>query len=304
MTIDAPLALAFTAGLVATVNPCGFAMLPAYLSYFLGLDEGRERVAGPSGAARALAVGGVVSAGFLVVFAVAGAVITLGLRAAIDVVPWAALAIGAGIAVLGLAMVAGFDPIVRLPKLSGAGDERGWAGIFTFGVAYAVASLSCTLPIFLAAVASVVTRTNLVSGVVAFLAYGAGMSLTLLAVTVALAAGKRSLLRWVGGLQRHLNRVAGAVLVVAGAYIVYFWSLNLSRGVDAVSSPIAFVDRLSSTLTGLIGEAPLRSALVLGGVVVLAVLFVLAGRGGGPVDELEEAEEAERAARPVSDTGR
>ncbi|MFN7150094.1 MAG: cytochrome C biosynthesis protein, partial [Microthrixaceae bacterium] len=24
--------------MVATVNPCGFAMLPAYLSYFLGLE--------------------------------------------------------------------------------------------------------------------------------------------------------------------------------------------------------------------------------------------------------------------------
>ena len=36
--IDAPLALAFTAGMVATVNPCGFAMLPAYLSFFLGLE--------------------------------------------------------------------------------------------------------------------------------------------------------------------------------------------------------------------------------------------------------------------------
>ena len=35
--IDAPLGLAFAAGLVATINPCGFAMLPAYLSFFLGL---------------------------------------------------------------------------------------------------------------------------------------------------------------------------------------------------------------------------------------------------------------------------
>ncbi|MSV49377.1 MAG: cytochrome c biogenesis protein CcdA, partial [Actinobacteria bacterium] len=28
----AVLALAFSAGMVATVNPCGFAMLPAYLA--------------------------------------------------------------------------------------------------------------------------------------------------------------------------------------------------------------------------------------------------------------------------------
>ena len=40
--IDAPLALAFASGMVATVNPCGFAMLPAYLGYFLGL-EGQDR---------------------------------------------------------------------------------------------------------------------------------------------------------------------------------------------------------------------------------------------------------------------
>jgi len=33
------IALAFTTGMLATVNPCGFAMLPAYLSYFLGVES-------------------------------------------------------------------------------------------------------------------------------------------------------------------------------------------------------------------------------------------------------------------------
>ena len=50
--MDARLALAFSAGMVATVNPCGFALLPAYLSYFLGLEDasqshGRSRVVDP-----------------------------------------------------------------------------------------------------------------------------------------------------------------------------------------------------------------------------------------------------------------
>ena len=47
--MNAALALAFAAGMVATVNPCGFAMLPAYLSYFMGLSEG---VASPAAAMR------------------------------------------------------------------------------------------------------------------------------------------------------------------------------------------------------------------------------------------------------------
>ncbi len=61
--IDAPLALAFSAGMVATVNPCGFAMLPAYLSFFLGLEGGADDEDRRAGVARALAVGAAVTAG-------------------------------------------------------------------------------------------------------------------------------------------------------------------------------------------------------------------------------------------------
>ena len=68
---DAPFAFAFTAGIFATVNPCGFAMLPAYLSYFLGV-EGKSDVDGDarSSLIRAITTGGIVSLGFLVVFGI------------------------------------------------------------------------------------------------------------------------------------------------------------------------------------------------------------------------------------------
>ena len=52
---------AFAAGMVPTVNPCGFAMLPAYLGYFIGLDDGHVDRA--EAVRRALVIGGVVSAG-------------------------------------------------------------------------------------------------------------------------------------------------------------------------------------------------------------------------------------------------
>jgi hypothetical protein len=63
--IDAPFALAFTAGLVATVNPCGFAMLPAYLSYFMGLADDDVAAGGPAAVRRGLVIGAVVSSGCL-----------------------------------------------------------------------------------------------------------------------------------------------------------------------------------------------------------------------------------------------
>ena len=53
-----PLAYAFGVGMVATFNPCGFAMLPAYLSYFLGLEDASTRRSTPGSAVvRALTVG-------------------------------------------------------------------------------------------------------------------------------------------------------------------------------------------------------------------------------------------------------
>ena len=71
--IDGAFALAFLSGVVAAVNPCGFAMLPAYLSYFLGLEnQAPADEPARAGVARALVVSASVSAGFLAVFTVLG----------------------------------------------------------------------------------------------------------------------------------------------------------------------------------------------------------------------------------------
>ncbi|MDP8958895.1 MAG: cytochrome c biogenesis protein CcdA [Actinomycetota bacterium] len=272
--IDAPLALSFAAGLVSTVNPCGFAMLPAYLSYFLGLDQPDEP-RGRTTVGRALVIGSVVSAGFLAVFGVVGILVTLGLGRVITLVPWAALLIGAGLVLLGLAMLAGYQPVARLPKLGGGARS----GVFVFGVAYAVASLSCTLPVFLTVVAGTITRLDFLSGLATFLVYGLGMSLVLMSVTLALALGKRSLVGWLRRSAPYVNRLAGIILVVAGAYIVFFWATNLSRGPTSLSDPVVFVDRISSFLTELMGGSPLLWGVLLGALVVVAVVYsVLSGR--------------------------
>lgn len=108
--IDAPLALAFTAGLVAMLNPCGFVMLPAYLSCSWGPPTTTPDPTFASRLARALAVSGVVSATFLVVFTAVGVPFSAGALVIVDVVPWLALVVGAGVVVLGVAMFRGWKP--------------------------------------------------------------------------------------------------------------------------------------------------------------------------------------------------
>lgn len=270
--MSAPFALAFTAGLVATVNPCGIAMLPVYLSYFLGTDAEEPR-SGAGTVGRALTIGAVVSLGFLLVFGAAGALLTVGVREVVGVMPWAALVVGAAIALLGVAMLFGFELAVDLPKLGRGGGGRGYGAAFTFGISYAVASLSCTLPIFLAVVAGTIPTLSLAAGIATFVVYGLGMSLVLLVLTLGIALGQRSIVRRVRASAQYVNRVAGGILVVAGGYIVYFWSSNLAGGGLTQSDPVVFVERLSSRLTNAIGGAPVLLGVGLASVVVAALVY-------------------------------
>lgn len=273
--IDAPLALAFAAGLVATVNPCGFAMLPAYLSYFMGIDEEDQ---GSAAALRgALVVGAIVSSGFLVVFGLAGILITAGFRVVIDVIPWVAIVVGAAVIGLGVALVRGYELKVGLPKSSKAASGRGYRSVFLFGVSYAVASLSCTLPVFLTVVATQVTRGSFVSGIATFVAYGAGMAVVLMAVTVAIAVGKQSLIGWLRGSARHISRVSGVILIAAGLYIVWFWTVSLRSGAQALGDNVSFrfVENISQTVQNVIASAPLVWGLGFLGIVAVAVIVVV-----------------------------
>ena len=292
--IDAPLALAFAAGLVATVNPCGFAMLPAYLSYFVGTGEEEEsRVVAMQ---RALYVGGIVSLGFLVVFGTTGILISAGTagfqNTITDGIPWVAIVVGVGIVGLGIAMLRGYELTVSLPKAKRARKGKGFRSVFTFGVSYALASLSCTLPVFLSVVALQVQRTDFVSGVATFIAYGLGMSMLLIGVTVAVGLGQHSLVGWLRRSVRYINRVSGFVLILAGTYIVWFWGTTLASGADALNSsgPFRFIENLSQTAFRVIGDNTLAWGLGLGLMITSAVGFVFL-RSQPPPDDVEAPNE-------------
>ncbi len=278
--MTAVLALAFGAGMVATVNPCGFAMLPAYLSYFMGIqDEGQSRAATLRSA---LLVGGVVSLGFLLVFGAAGVVISgVSTRLASDWIPWMALAVGIGLTILGIAMLRGFELKVGLPKASRASTVRSYRNIFGFGVSYAIASLSCTLPVFLTLIATQFSARSFASGLLIFAVYAAGMATVLLALTVILALGKRSILARLRGAGAHINRISGILLVAAGIWISWFWLTSITSGAASLndSSSFRLVEDLSQKAVNFIADNTLAVGMGLG--TLIAVAIVIAARGGG-----------------------
>ncbi|MCP3975796.1 MAG: cytochrome c biogenesis protein CcdA [bacterium] len=296
--MTAALALAFGAGMVATVNPCGFAMLPAYLSYFMGIqDEGRSRSAVLRSA---LKVGSIVSLGFLIVFGIAGIIISgISTRLASDWIPWLALSVGIGLTLLGLAMLRGFELKVGLPKAGRASTARTNRNIFAFGVSYAVASLSCTLPVFLTLIATQFSTRSFGEGLLIYTVYAAGMATVLLSVTVVLALGKRSVVNRLRGAGAYINKVSGVLLVIAGTWISWFWITSLRSGAASLgtSSSFRFVEDLSSRLVNLVADNTLAVGLGLGAVILAAV--IVAARGGDSPEDLEE-QDTDRAPAPAS----
>jgi cytochrome c biogenesis protein CcdA len=269
--LEGPFALAFGAGMVATINPCGFAMLPAYLSYFIGSDEPG---AGERGLARAAVVGGAVTAGFVVVFGVVGTVISNISRALLDYVPYLTVAIGIALIGLAIAMLFGFEPALRIPKLDKGTGSRELGSMFVFGVSYAIASLGCTIGPFLSVTATTFRHQSFLSGVATFVVYGLGMGVVVVSLTVYSALARNGLVRRLRRAMPYVNRVAAVLLVLSGAYVTYYgiYEIRLDRSDEVIDDPIvSYFTELQSRASQWVNEV---GATRLG--VVLAVCTAVA----------------------------
>ncbi len=223
---------AFSAGMVATVNPCGFAMLPAYLSYFMGRTGDDSTV--PRDLLRGAGVGFGMTTGVLTVFLAAGALISAVGVAMARYIPWLGLVIGLAVAGIGVTML--IRPRLQIglnvpnPAESRSSLVRtgGYRAFYLFGAGYGLASLGCTLPIFLIVMTQALAAGGFVPGMVVFLAYGLGMGLVLLALSVAAGLGRGLVAQSLRALVPYM-RWAGAVgMVAAGGYLIYY-QLTVSR---------------------------------------------------------------------------
>jgi cytochrome c-type biogenesis protein len=283
--IDAPLAYAFGVGMVATFNPCGFAMLPAYVSYFLGLEGATAPEARRGSVRRALAIGAAMTGGFLVVFGVLGVVFDSTLSALVRHLPWVTMVLGVGLVILGGAMLAGRTFTANLPKLTKGTESRELWSVFLFGVSYALVSLSCTLPLFMAVVSTRFTSADFVSGLAVFLAYGLGMGLVLTALTLAVALARQGMVLTMKRVLPYVNRISGGLLVVAGIYVAYYgwYQQRVEQGDFSAGGPASWVSARNADVSNWIQDVgPLRIGLVLALIIAVALTVSLAWQASRP----------------------
>ncbi|WP_307849586.1 cytochrome c biogenesis CcdA family protein [Qaidamihabitans albus] len=267
------LGFALAAGMVATVNPCGFAMLPAYLALVVA-GEGAHQHGRLAATGRALVATAAMAVGFVTVFGAFGLVIAPLASSVQEYLPVVTVVTGAVMVALGGWLLAGRELTLLLPKPARGAPNARIGSMLGYGFAYAVASLSCTIAPFLAVTATTFSSGSIVEGVGAYLAYGLGMTLVVgvLAVAVALASSAVT-----GGMRRilpHVNRIGGGLLVLAGLYIGYYGSYELrlfhagGSAADPIVDAAGSVQALLAEWVDRIGPVPLLG--------ILAVLVALA----------------------------
>lgn len=218
---------AFAAGMASAVNPCGFAMLPAYLGLYLGGGAADGSGSFFRHLPRALLVGLIVTAGFVLLFGVVGTLIGLGASFIAQVLPWFGLLVGVLLAIAGAWLVSGgklyTGVAARAAAHIGEPTEVGIRGYFLFGVSYGVASLSCTLPIFLAVLGVSAANIGFLDILLNFVLFALGMGLVIMALTLGMALFKGAMVRFLRRALPYIHPIGAWLMVLAGAYIIFYW---------------------------------------------------------------------------------
>jgi cytochrome c-type biogenesis protein len=267
---------ALTSGALAAFNPCGFAMLPAYLASFVGGTSAEPRSL-PVRLLQAARVGAAVSAGFVVVFGVIGIVLEPFTGSINSAAPWITSVIGVLLVIMGVAMLLGNQLKVNVPRLQFDASKKNTKSMFLYGVSYAVVSLGCTLPVFAIQVASGLRRDGIVSGLLRYVAYAGGMGLVVVSLTVAVAFAQQGFVRGMRKVLPYVNKISAVLLIIAGLYFAYYgwFSRELTtKGADAKGGGLFdWVEARSSTAQNWLLD---RSSYLLIGLVLLTSLIATA----------------------------
>ena len=269
LAIEGNFAYSFVLGILAAVNPCGFVLLPTYLLFFLGTRE-EENLTTSERLRRALVVGAGISVGFLGIFFVIGVISRLFTQWIEFNAKYASFVIGIGLLVAGVRMLSGWTPKFAMPQISGV-QTRTFRATVVYGVAYAIASIGCTIGFLTTAVFGSIAVNGFVSGVISILLYGLGMAMLVTALTVSLAFAKTGLVTLIKNRLNIIQKIGAGFVTLTGIYLIAYWYAAISE-----SNSANFVRRVERWQTKVVSflqeQGALRLAVILTAVVVTAIV--------------------------------
>tara|TARA_Y100000590_G_scaffold117723_1_gene134601 strand:- start:2082 stop:2744 length:663 start_codon:yes stop_codon:yes gene_type:complete len=214
--------------MLATVNPCGFVMLPVYISMFL---SSKDRKGNQSNFVikflNVFQISISLGLGFLIIFGSVGLAITGGLLFIQPILSWLSILIGFFLVGLGIYTFSGKSLYLSFPqKLSykiNISQDSKFKKFFLYGLSYGVASISCTLPLFIALISNAINSGGLANGIKQFISYSLGMTSVILIITLLASFIKNFSLLKKTYLTRFYQYPAGILIALVGMYLIIYW---------------------------------------------------------------------------------
>ncbi len=125
--------------------------------------------------------------------------------------------------VLGLGMIAGWNPFVKLATAQAPVLKNPFLTAFLYGMLLGPMTLPCTGPVILAGLSlTTVGASTLEAELIYFLAFGLGFGWPLVALSLAAAPLQKVFIRWMTRNHTLITRVTGVILVLIGLF--GFWT--------------------------------------------------------------------------------
>lgn len=268
------ISLAFLAGVLAAFNPCGFVLLPAYLTSIILGENSTKRTLVHNARAAKFSIG--MTLGFIGVFGIFALVLTSFSGVMAKILPFLTITIGILLIIIALSLIR--DKILVLRKLANPNTSptQTWSSQIGYGISFALASLSCTVGPFLAITATAIRSRDAFKIFSLFLSYSLGMGSVVLVLALLVAAAKSRLIDKIKRSQRKISIISGYFLFFVGFYEIWYgwYEIRILRGTTNKDPVISFMVSIQSSITqkiSNIGTGP----LVLGAALITSTLLIL-----------------------------
>lgn len=268
----ATLSLAIIAGVLATFNPCGFALLPAYMGMIAAANEGRSKAQALIGGLR-FASG--MTVGFILLFGTFGLVFAPFASAISRYLPIVTIIVGILIVALGFWLLLGRKVGNGAGLIKGWSPGESWFSQVGYGLTFAIVSLSCTLGPFLAVTGASIRSSDFFAIVFTFVAFALGMGAAVSVIAVATALTGSQVSVWMRSKSEVISRVTGSLVILAGIYVAWFgwfeWRVNSGQ---QVGDPI--IGAVTNAQSWVVNTLSSYSGLVIAFVFLIAIIGIAA----------------------------
>jgi len=225
-----PLSFSFGAGALTAVNPCGFAMLPIYLSMYLKNPK-NENNSFIKKFNNSILIISTIGMGFLFLFIIFGVLVGIGGKFLSVFIPFISICLGIIVLYMGsnqLFYDQSYIPFFQqIASKIGDPKNTNLKSFFIFGISYGIASIGCSLPLFIALITNSLKSQNILSSIIHFISYAFGMIFIVGIVTGFISIFSKIKIPFLSQISKRSSIISGIILCIVGVYLLIYWFTDL-----------------------------------------------------------------------------